>query len=67
MANDPQDLSREQVHRLATAKCPHCQMTDGQPIEIEEGRGYRRVTYRCGKCQHIWAHTSALAYETPLR
>jgi hypothetical protein len=42
-------------------------MTDGQPIEIEEGRGYRRVTYRCGKCQHTWAHTSALAYETPLR
>jgi uncharacterized Zn finger protein len=67
MANDQQGLSREHVQRLATPNCPHCQMTNGQPIEVEEGRGYRRVTYRCGKCQHVWAQTSALAQETPLR
>ena len=64
MANDPQAPSGEQLHRLATPKCPHCQITHGQPIEVEEGHGYRRVTYRCVKCEHIWAQTTALASET---
>jgi hypothetical protein len=47
----------------ATAKCPNCQ-ADGNPFEVEEGRGYRRVTYRCAVCHHTWAETTAVARES---
>jgi hypothetical protein len=61
MANDLQAPLK--TDPAATAKCPTCQ-ADGSPFEVEEGRGYRRVTYRCAMCHHTWAQTTAVARES---
>ena len=63
MLNDSHGMSPEPVDPTSP-ECPYCQMTNGHPIEVEEGHGYRRVTYRCANCQHTWAQTTDLAPET---
>jgi transposase-like protein len=65
MANDPQGFPRRQTE-WPSPECPHCE-THGQPFEVEEGRGYRRIAYRCGECHYTWVQTIALAPETVLR
>ena len=65
MADDPQATRLEHPDQH-DSKCPACDGT-GKPFEVEEGRSYRRVTYRCAKCHHTWAQTTALVTETTIR
>ena len=59
MVDGPESPRREQD---VSCNCPNCQ-ADGQPFEVQEGQGYRRLTYRFVKCQHTWSQTTPLTTE----
>jgi transposase-like protein len=64
MPHDPQSTMLDGTNQRDT-KCPACQ-GDGTPFEVEEGRSYRRVSYRCAKCHYTWAQTTALAADSTI-
>jgi transposase-like protein len=42
--------------------CPDCR-ADGRAFEVEEGRGVRRITYRCVKCNRTWSLTIPVKHD----
>jgi len=61
MASESQPTAPTQNTQLTD--CPDCR-ADGRAFEVEEGLGYRRITYRCVKCQATWTVTTTLESET---
>ena len=64
--DDLQDSSIEHVDRQTPA-CPNCLTLNGQPFQIEDGPGYRRLSYYCENCQYMWGQPIYLSPKAPPR
>jgi len=64
MASESQPTAPTQNTQLTD--CPDCR-ADGRPFQVEEGRGYRRITYRCVRCHCTWTKTIPVENENPFR
>lgn len=46
--------------------CPYCEQR-GNASDVEEGKGSRKVCYRCENCQYTWEDVIHFTPQTPFR